>query len=346
MAGSNMFIMYSDGQGNVTVSPRLGTGQIEPQHDTSTNITLLQGSGVAGNRMIANVRCANCHRWKGGSTDFTGSGGNWIYASRSGSPLDTRQLDARLAQHGSYAGFTWDYTKAQGGSDNVNPFMTQQARSSAGTGISPMPSSSVSNSQSEDDSEGDSSSDTASTAPSNAAVAAHGLLAAIAFLILFPTGAVLVRIPGLSPWVHAGMQIFAYVCFVAAAGLGIYLATSLDNLTEAHPIIGMVLLGLLFFQPLGGFLHHRAYKDRQGRTTVSYLHVWLGRACVLLGMVNGGLGIQLKGDVKQGYIIAYSVLAGMMGLFFVGVGVYGEFQVAKRAAGGQGREKEKDDWQS
>lgn len=339
MTGANIFIMYADGQGNVTVSPRHGAGHFEPEHDTSANITLLEGSGVTQNRMVANVLCANCERWNGGSTDFTGNSGDWIFASRSGSPLNTQQLDAGLEQHQNNAAFTWDYTEAQGGSDNTNPFVARQGGSQTGSGVSPTPSSSSSSSSGS--SGGDSSSGGETSQPSDAFIMAHGILAAIAFLVLFPIGAVLVRIPSLSPWVHAGMQIFAYCCFVAAAGLGIYLATSLGDLTETHPIIGMVLLGLLFFQPLGGFLHHRAYKDKEGRTTVSYLHVWLGRACVLLGIVNGGLGLELAGDVKKSYIIAYSVVAGVMGLLFIGVGVYGELQAARRSpAGHEDRNKE------
>lgn len=61
MADSLIFLMYSDGSGNVTVSVRDGgAGHVEPTLDTGLfNITLeLQsGSGIVGGEMIANVRC-------------------------------------------------------------------------------------------------------------------------------------------------------------------------------------------------------------------------------------------------------------------------------------------------
>jgi hypothetical protein len=53
----------------------------------------------------------------------------------------------------------------------------------------------------------------------------HGILAALAMVLLFPIGSILMRvIPGrLAVWVHAGFQALAWCVYVAAAGLGIYL---------------------------------------------------------------------------------------------------------------------------
>jgi hypothetical protein len=47
----------------------------------------------------------------------------------------------------------------------------------------------------------------------------------MAFVVLFPTGAMVIRIvPGrLGLWLHAITQLVAYVSFIAAAGLGIWL---------------------------------------------------------------------------------------------------------------------------
>jgi hypothetical protein len=45
---------------NVTLSPRLGTGNRQPQSDTTTAVTLLGGSGVSNGVMTANIRC-NTH---------------------------------------------------------------------------------------------------------------------------------------------------------------------------------------------------------------------------------------------------------------------------------------------
>lgn len=55
----------------------------------------------------------------------------------------------------------------------------------------------------------------------------HGILAALAFVVLFPVGSVLMRVvPGrFAIWAHAAAQVLGFGTYVAAAGLGIYLVT-------------------------------------------------------------------------------------------------------------------------
>lgn len=57
MPGSSIFVMYADGSGNVTVSPRLGVGFVEPEHNPQAKLTLLEGTGIANGTMTANVKC-------------------------------------------------------------------------------------------------------------------------------------------------------------------------------------------------------------------------------------------------------------------------------------------------
>ena len=58
MAGSNIFMVYADATGkNVTVSPRKGVGNVMPVYPSGTQITVLEGSGIANGTMTANVRC-------------------------------------------------------------------------------------------------------------------------------------------------------------------------------------------------------------------------------------------------------------------------------------------------
>lgn len=319
MEGANIFVIYADGQGNVTLSPRQGLGEFEPEHDTRANVTLLEGSGIKGNRMVANVMCSNCHRWNGGSTDFTSSSGDWLHASRPGDPLDSTNVNENIQEHDDRAIFIWKYTPAHGGPD-VNPFVA----SARTNGVSsPPPASGGSDSDSSGDGDGDDDDDVEEL-PIDIMITAHGSLASVVFLVLFPVGAMVIRIFSLPVWVHAGIQIFTYCCFIAAAGLGIYIAKSLDLLMNHHPIIGITLLALLFFQPLFGLLHHTSYKKVQRRTFISHLHIWEGRVAIILGMINGGLGIQIAGNVKKGYIIAYAVVAGVMGLVYLATVVFGE----------------------
>ena len=58
MAGSNIFVIYTSADGNnVTLSPRAGTGHVEPQHSSGPQVTLLGGSGVSNGMMTANIKC-------------------------------------------------------------------------------------------------------------------------------------------------------------------------------------------------------------------------------------------------------------------------------------------------
>lgn len=57
MSGSNIFVVYTAGNGNVTVSPRLGKGEREPNFNSDAKVTLLEGSGVSGGKMVANIKC-------------------------------------------------------------------------------------------------------------------------------------------------------------------------------------------------------------------------------------------------------------------------------------------------
>lgn len=61
MTGSNLFFIYADSAGtNVTLSSRLGIGNKAPAIDSTAEITLLSGSGITNDMMVANIRCKYC----------------------------------------------------------------------------------------------------------------------------------------------------------------------------------------------------------------------------------------------------------------------------------------------
>jgi hypothetical protein len=58
MDGANILIIYTDASGsNITLSPRLGQGEFEPEFNSGAELSLLSGSGIANGVMTANVRC-------------------------------------------------------------------------------------------------------------------------------------------------------------------------------------------------------------------------------------------------------------------------------------------------
>jgi len=60
MKGATIFVMYADGNGNVTISARDGgPGHVQPLENTSLqgNVQLLEGSGIVNGQMVANIFC-------------------------------------------------------------------------------------------------------------------------------------------------------------------------------------------------------------------------------------------------------------------------------------------------
>lgn len=149
----------------------------------------------------------------------------------------------------------------------------------------------------------------------------HGILAAIAMVAFFPSGAMLVRLlPGRAGvWAHALTQAAGLALLVAAVGLGVQLMAEVreigidlvsaepgpprtppsatntpqfrDPSVNYHPIIGLVVLFCLLVQPVLGLLHHAAFKRVRRRQAWSYLHLVNGRLAVTLGIANGALGL-------------------------------------------------------
>jgi hypothetical protein len=139
--------------------------------------------------------------------------------------------------------------------------------------------------------------------------------------------------------VHGFFQLFAYIVYIVAFGLGVWMVNNLPiNLLDTyHPIIGIIVFVLLFFQPILGFVHHVKFKKHNRRTIWSHGHLWLGRIVITLGMINGGLGLLLASDAptftafrpNRGQIIAYGVVAGIMWLLWVAAAIIGERRKAR-----------------
>ena len=64
------------------------------------------------------------------------------------------------------------------------------------------------------------------------------------------------------------------------------------------------------------------------------MHRWLGRVLILLGAINGVLGLQLSANTVEGEI-AYGAVAGVMFLTYVAVDVWSCAKDRRRAKGGE-----------
>ncbi|KAL4943968.1 hypothetical protein BDV06DRAFT_234084 [Aspergillus oleicola] len=315
MAGADIFVLYSASSNNVTISPRSGTGHVPPQYNSDAQLSLLDGSGIQDGVMTANVRCDTCSY----SADS-----QWIFAYKSGAALDSESLEADISIHDDFGGTTVALPNAVSRSDN--PFLNYDPSSPSNE-----------------------SSEIGGDAGSGAnLLIVHGVIMSIAFVILFPSFGLLIALPigGVVVKLHAPLQVLTLFLAIAGMGLGIQMGRDNDIMDDVHPILGLIVIGLLIlFQPAMGLLQHLHFRRTGGKSIFAILHRWLGRLAIILGVVTGGLGFRLAGigenpNAPRSAVIAYSVIAGVMGLLYVAVQVLrGVRENAGGSRGVNGREK-------
>lgn len=164
---------------------------------------------------------------------------------------------------------------------------------------------------------------------------AHAYIMLIVFIILYPLGAISVhlpieRVPRLKNTflqnkimaMHAPIQMLGFVMMIAGMALGIRIGHDVGYLSHpvhAHVVIGLIVVcTIIVFQPVMGLLQHRHFKKRGDRSIFAYLHRWIGRGAIVLGMINSGLGFQLARTnviVSSGWYIWSYILLG----FFVSI---------------------------
>lgn len=81
-----------------------------------------------------------------------------------------------------------------------------------------------------------------------------------------------------------------------------------------HQIIGLVVFSLLAIQALGGLIHHLLFR-RGHKTMIGKVHMFLGIALIILGIVNVPLGLNMSGD--SNYNTAYIIVVAILGAIFL-----------------------------
>ncbi|KAG7411369.1 hypothetical protein Forpe1208_v009701 [Fusarium oxysporum f. sp. rapae] len=64
---------------------------------------------------------------------------------------------------------------------------------------------------------------------------------------------------------------------------------------------------------------HGSRTDRPAADS-GHAHIWFGRVLMILGIINGGLGLQLAGS-PQCYVIPYSAIAGIAAVLYI-IGIF------------------------
>ncbi|RDW89636.1 hypothetical protein BP6252_01668 [Coleophoma cylindrospora] len=296
MSGSNILMIYANAAGtNVTLSPRLGTGERQPSASTSQQVTLLGGSGISKGVMTANIKCSNCNSWSGGSMSFTDTKSNWIYAYLSGAAISSDSVSANLGQHSQYGTTTLNLASAAGGSSS-NPFLTSTATTSSNSGV------------------GSSTNSADAVATYQKVLMAHAIMMPVAFVLMYPIGGMIIRLLHFGGvWkLHAGWMILTLGLTIAGFGTGVYLADTSKRISASHAVLGIIVVVALCAQPISGWLHHSIFvKYGQSPNKFTFPHMVWGRIWISIGIINGGLGLKLSDNSETGKV-AYAVCAFIM----------------------------------
>jgi hypothetical protein len=162
------------------------------------------------------------------------------------------------------------------------------------------------------------------------------VLLSAAFLIFYPIGAILAQLGAPVLKVHVPCQIFTLVTSIAGVGIGIKLAdlTQNDIGGNSHTVIGLVVVfALLAIQPIGGWLQHKYAVNAGGKRSVwGFAHIWFGRAMIVLGILNGGLGLVLGGDQHDPKrAVPYIVIAAVVGTVYLATIIWGLVKTGGRS---------------
>lgn len=196
-----------------------------PLYDSGASVKLLAGSGVANGFMTAYIQ----YSASSSVISLASTSTNWISSWKEGSPLDDSSPSATVTQHDDHAQFTIDLSQASI-SDDSNPFVSTGTSSGSASGTS-SGSGATQSSTSSGGSSGGSGSGAVIITSSNDIIKTyemtHGILMASSMVVLFPVGAIVLRVFG-GVWLHAAIQLFTLCAIISGFGIGIKLAQDTD----------------------------------------------------------------------------------------------------------------------
>lgn len=137
----------------------------------------------------------------------------------------------------------------------------------------------------------------------------HGILAVMVFLFIAPAAIFIARFyarrPGTALHYHIYLQIMTLALATVLFVLGFMAVGPSRSLTNPHHGIGVAIYVIVLVQAIGGGWLYRREKGKARRKlpVKLVLHQWLGRAGVLLGIAQVGLGLTLYGSPKWTFIL-------------------------------------------
>jgi len=153
-------------------------------------------------------------------------------------------------------------------------------------------------------------------------VIGHAIVLGAAFMIVFPFGAIGLRLY----LMHSGVKVHMIIQIVAAVASWIALAVAItlsivgiqySGFSQPHQMIGIAVTVLLTVQIWLGRAHHSRFKLYKKRTWFSFAHMGVGRLVIYSGMLNAVLGLLLSGQKLAAYgAAALSIVIAIIVEFF------------------------------
>ncbi|KAL0930986.1 uncharacterized protein CTRU02_213721 [Colletotrichum truncatum] len=148
-------------------------------------------------------------------------------------------------------------------------------------------------------------------------ILAHGVMAALVFLLIVPVSVLTARFytkkPGYAIPYHAQLQILGALLLVAVFTLGWFAVGPERSWTNPHHVIGLAIFIMFLLQIIGG----RLVRNIKGRSLRKMIHRWSGRLIALLGLIQVPLGLTLYGSPKYTFILYSLWVAFLLLLYFI-----------------------------
>ncbi|KAI7228196.1 hypothetical protein KC330_g8030 [Hortaea werneckii] len=315
MKDSLMLIAYPSSNGTgMTLSPRLGKGHTEPEYTDEVSCEMIYNNDLPGANTVVestdtlkvDAVCRNATSWSTGKLDYKSSSQDamtpFIFAVGPGEHghagpgsghlgLKSNSKSAGLERHEYYGHFNLDLSEA-----------VSESTSKAGV---PRP-------NSEDDNDlyisVHAGGNGRVTSDGDPAPIIHGFIMCLTFVIIFPLGALILRLLE-RVILHAAVQFIGMILVTAATAGGIVVSrlyVRSKDFATAHQILGILLFIALWLQLGLGILHHRIFKKQQRKTLMGKIHLYLGPIAVLIGIINAPIGFHLAGNSHLG--IPYAII--------------------------------------
>ncbi|KAF2004014.1 iron reductase domain protein [Amniculicola lignicola CBS 123094] len=277
-----MLVMYLSSNGkNVTISPRLSSGHVEPSYAKDIQLETLPGTSISDEMFVLKAICRSCLVWPGSYIDVNSTAYPMIYAFGPGHSLQSNSPSAPLRRHVRYGKFSMDMKAAVGGPGGEG---NVPAASKVGAGVVM---------------QGGIKKD------KDRMNRAHSVIGCLAVFVLWPINVVLAgffRKIG----IHVGFSGVLMAFLVVAYGLGIATSGQFNRskaFTSPHQILAFLsllpitLLSLLPIRPLAR-LHPK----------IPTLHMPLSTLTFITLILAGGMGLHLSSSPRP-IITAYVCLA-------------------------------------